>query len=62
MRFAKLEVKSIVSLFLCDYDYTMVDSRGKMFKKLPDADLNDLARALPLEPVYFEYRKKNPRA
>ena len=36
MRFAKLEVKIILALFLTRYEYTLVDGQGKTLVTLPE--------------------------
>ena len=35
MRFAKLEIKAIVAMFLTGYDYDAVDKSGVKMSKLP---------------------------
>ena len=42
MRFAKLEVKVIITLFLMQYDYELVDKAGKVVTKLPEPDRTNL--------------------
>ena len=42
MRFAKLEVKVIITLFLMQYDYELVDKAGKAVTKLPEPDRTNL--------------------
>ena len=36
MRFAKLEVKIIIAMFLTRYAYSLVDGQGKKLEKLPE--------------------------
>jgi cytochrome P450 len=58
MRFAKLEIKAIISLFLTGYDYKMVDVNGERLKTFPRADRDDISKTVPLGgPVYFEYSR-----
>ena len=42
MRFAKLEVKVIITLFLMQYDYELVDKAGNAVTKLPEPDRTNL--------------------
>lgn len=42
MRFAKLEVKVIITLFLMQYEYELVDKVGKPVTKLPEPDRTNL--------------------
>ncbi|PPQ64794.1 hypothetical protein CVT26_002626 [Gymnopilus dilepis] len=58
MKFAKLEIKMIVSLFLAGFEYDLVDAKGNPPKQLPVPNINDLQRASPLgDPVYLQYKK-----
>lgn len=41
MRFAKLEVKLIVTMLLMQYDYKLIDSAGKPIDTLPGPDRNN---------------------
>lgn len=36
MRFAKLEVKIILALFLTRYEYSLVEAQGKELERLPE--------------------------
>jgi sterol 14-demethylase len=36
MRFAKLEVKIILALFLTRFEYSLVDAKGEKLEKLPE--------------------------
>lgn len=36
MRFAKLEIKSILALFLSQYDYELVHKNGEKVTELPE--------------------------
>jgi hypothetical protein len=40
MKFAKLEIKMILALVLCRYDYKLVDGSGKPGKQ-PQVNMND---------------------
>ena len=42
MRFAKLEVKIILALFLTRYEYTLVDTQGRTVEKLPEPHRDNL--------------------
>lgn len=42
MRFAKLEVKCIMAMFLTGYDYDVVDKAGVKLSRLPVPDRNNL--------------------
>ena len=42
MRFAKLEVKIILALFLTRYEYTLVDAQGVTLVSLPEPNKDDL--------------------
>jgi cytochrome P450 len=44
MKVAKLEIKIIAALFVVGYEYDVVDSKGKIFEKLPEPDYNDARR------------------
>ena len=41
MKTAKLEIKMIVALVLCRYDYKLVDGSGKPVKQAPQLNRND---------------------
>ena len=51
MRFAKLEIKAIIALFLMQYDYKLVDASGNPVSKLPGPNRMDLHKARPLDHV-----------
>ncbi|KAF9477689.1 cytochrome P450 [Pholiota conissans] len=58
MKFAKLEIKMIVSLFLAGYEYELVDAKGNYPKQLPIPDINDLQRASPMgDPFFLKYKR-----
>ncbi|KAF7968863.1 hypothetical protein HWV62_29186 [Athelia sp. TMB] len=58
MKFAKLEIKMIVALFLAGYEYELVDKAGKPPKSLPIPDENDLQRASPRgEPCFLKWKR-----
>ena len=42
MRFAKLEVKVIVSLLLMQYDYDVVDQAGNEISKIPEPNRDNM--------------------
>jgi cytochrome P450 len=42
MKFAKLEIKMIVAMFVVGYDCDVVDSKGRIAEKLPVPDYNDI--------------------
>lgn len=42
MRFAKLEIKFVLALFLVGYDFELVDGNGNFPKEFPTVDRNDL--------------------
>jgi hypothetical protein len=42
MRFAKLEVKIIIALFLMRYEYSLVGENGKPMDKLPEPCREDM--------------------
>jgi cytochrome P450 len=42
MKFAKLEIKMILALFLSRYEYDLVDGSGNFPKQSPQPDWNDL--------------------
>ena len=42
MRFAKLEVKCIIAMFLTGYDYNVVDESGSVVTEMPVPDRNIL--------------------
>jgi len=52
MRFAKLEVKLILSLVLMQYDYDVVDVAGNIVTKTPEPARDNLYQAPPSKPVY----------
>ncbi|KIM74625.1 hypothetical protein PILCRDRAFT_828049 [Piloderma croceum F 1598] len=57
MKTAKLEIKMIVALVLCRYDYKLVDGSGKPVKP-PQVNMNDNHQRRPKgEPCFIEYRK-----
>lgn len=57
-RFAKLEMKFIAVLFMCRFEYRLVNGAGKTPNPSPSPDRNDSQRARPKgEEVYFEYRR-----
>jgi cytochrome P450 len=41
MRIAKLEIKIVLAMALCGYDYTVVDENGNQTNRLPKPDPND---------------------
>ena len=51
MRFAKLEIKAIIALFLMQYDYKLVDTSGNPVSKLPGPNRMDLHKLRPLDHV-----------
>lgn len=44
MKFAKLEIKMIVAIFVMGYEYELVDSKGGISERLPLLDYNNRAR------------------
>lgn len=42
MRFAKLEVKVILSLVLLQYDYDVVDGAGNAVQKMPEPNRDNM--------------------
>jgi hypothetical protein len=41
MKIAKFEIKMIVALILCRYEYKLVDDSGKLAKQAPQLNMND---------------------
>lgn len=56
VRFAKIEIKMTVALFLARFDYTACDIEGKPLEnpKLPPSELNAPAAVRPKKPVYLK--------
>ena len=44
MKFAKLEMKLILTMILLGYEYELVDGNGNYPKKVPSQDRNDLVQ------------------
>jgi hypothetical protein len=44
MKVAKLEMKMIVAMFVVGYEYDVVDSKGRISKRLPVPDYNNVRR------------------
>ncbi|KAG6828681.1 hypothetical protein H0H93_014797, partial [Arthromyces matolae] len=44
MKFAKLQVKMVVSYFLCAYQYDVVDKNGVALDPLPTPNYNDISK------------------
>ena len=42
MKFAKLEIKILISLIVAGYEYDVVDSEGNFPDQLPKPDYNDI--------------------
>lgn len=58
MVFAKVEIKCIIAFFLLQFDYDLVDKRGKTVSKIPCVDRNHLNFNPPLgEKVYIRYKR-----
>ncbi|KAH8114660.1 cytochrome P450 [Phellopilus nigrolimitatus] len=56
MRFAKLEIKVILALFLLKYDYSAVDATGLSVNTLPEPDRDNLSKPRPMKPVFIKYQ------
>ncbi len=56
MRFAKLEVKLILSLILTQYEYDVVNGAGNVVTKIPEPSRDNLYQVPPVETV-CEYRE-----
>lgn len=46
VKVAKLEIKMIVAMFLAGYEYTVVDSQGKIPSPFPRPDRNDIHQVM----------------
>ncbi|TDL20336.1 cytochrome P450 [Rickenella mellea] len=58
MRFAKLEVKTILALFLTRYEAEIVDKSGSKVTEVPSPERNSsLSKIFPSQPVYVKYRR-----
>ena len=42
MKVAKFEIKMILALFLCRYEYELLDASGNLPKQLPQPNRNDI--------------------
>lgn len=56
MRFAKLEVKLILSLILTQYEYDVVNGAGNVVTKIPEPSRDNLYQVPPVETVYVRYK------
>ncbi|THU83558.1 cytochrome P450 [Dendrothele bispora CBS 962.96] len=52
-KLARLEIKSIVALFLMTYDYEVVDANGNFLQTIPAPDYNDVQLARPKDMECF---------
>ncbi|TDL20334.1 cytochrome P450 [Rickenella mellea] len=58
MRFAKLEVKTILAPFLTLYEAEVLDKAGSKVTELPSPDCNSRkSKTPPSQPVYIKYRR-----
>lgn len=59
MRFAKLELKIILALFLTTFEYSHVDAQGRPARvSASDVDRNDIFQSRPVgEPPFLRYRR-----
>jgi len=58
MKIAKMEIKMILALVLCRYDYKLVDGSGKPVKQAPQLNRNDNQQRRPMdEPCFLQYIK-----
>jgi len=57
MRFAKIEVKVILALFLTRFEYELVDGAGKKMTTLPAPQRDNLYQVPPVKPVYVKYKR-----
>jgi cytochrome P450 len=58
MKFAKLEIKLILSMLLLGYEYKLVDDRGAPTATLPQPDRNDIQQARPIgKTVYMDFKR-----
>ncbi len=56
MKFAKLEMKSILAVLLTTFEFKLVTKEGA----LPEPDLNNLHTTRPKEPVFVSYKALPP--
>ncbi|KAG5639777.1 hypothetical protein H0H81_000057 [Sphagnurus paluster] len=59
MKFAKLETKIIVALFLAGYEYSVVNEKGEVPEHLPSVDFNDIHQPRPTagQPCYLKLKR-----
>ncbi|KDQ08916.1 hypothetical protein BOTBODRAFT_165277 [Botryobasidium botryosum FD-172 SS1] len=63
MRYAKLEMKSIIAMYVMTFDYKLVDRYDKPVTRALEPNKNDRYRAKPKGgEVYFEYRRVDNQA
>jgi len=56
-KFAKLEIKILVTLFLAAYQYELVNKDGVFPEHRPSPNYNDLHKSRSKEAFYFEYKR-----
>ncbi|KAG6914568.1 hypothetical protein DXG01_016585 [Tephrocybe rancida] len=57
MKFAKLQLKIVVSLFLSAYQYDLVNNTGGTLENIPLPNYNELHGTRPREQVYFKFTR-----
>lgn len=58
MRFAKLEIKFVLALFLVGYEFELVDGNGKFPREFPTVDRNDLHQLSAVgETCYLKFKR-----
>ncbi|KAG6819565.1 hypothetical protein H0H93_010695 [Arthromyces matolae] len=58
MKFAKLDLKLMVSLFLTTYEYDLANENGASLKRTPKPNYEDFQIAQPNEQVFYKFKRR----